>query len=204
LDTLVADPTDDPKVRPKPPTPAEALAAQYLATVYGDEEHIELQDRKDSSNGSSSSGSLSNNVLNEKALVVRRLQRTVTAPLNPLGRWCSSRSTAMRRRSQWLALSISSSKPLFYGRCIARSVGSFLGVYGKKKQRLLTMPEAVFDRGQMLQRMNEMRRLVTGMTRLLGFKHQVVRRLKRRAGHEGGEVGAYIGDIHGEWSLPLR
>ena len=61
----------------------------------------------------------------------------------------------------------------------------------------------VFDRSLMLRRITELRRLTTGLTRLLGSKYQVVTRLKKRAAEENGEVGAYIGDVQGE-STPAR
>jgi magnesium transporter len=56
----------------------------------------------------------------------------------------------------------------------------------------------VFDRSSMLRRMTELRRLTTGLTRLLGSKYQVVTKLKKRAAEDNGEVGAYIGDVQGE------
>ena len=49
--------------------------------------------------------------------------------------------------------------------------------------------------------MTEMRRLVTGLTRLLGAKYQVVSRLRKRAALGGGEVGVYISDVQGK---PIR
>ncbi|KAJ9107477.1 hypothetical protein QFC21_000930 [Naganishia friedmannii] len=55
--------------------------------------------------------------------------------------------------------------------------------------------QPVFDRTSLLQRMTEMRRLVTGLTRLLGAKHQVIKRLRKRAAIKGGEVGVYISDV---------
>lgn len=58
--------------------------------------------------------------------------------------------------------------------------------------------QPVFDRTSLLQRMTEMRRLVTGLTRLLGAKHQVIKRLRKRAAIKGGEVGVYISDVQGE------
>lgn len=50
----------------------------------------------------------------------------------------------------------------------------------------------------MLRRMTDIRRLTTGLTRLLGSKYQVITRLKRRAAENGGEVSAYIGDVQGK------
>lgn len=52
-----------------------------------------------------------------------------------------------------------------------------------------------------------MKRLTTGLTRLLGSKYQVVTKLRKRVAEEHGEVGAYIGDVQGQSSAtgqPLR
>lgn len=56
------------------------------------------------------------------------------------------------------------------------------------------------DRNELLQRIVEVRRIVTGMTRLLGAKHQVVGRLRKRLEEGDGEGGeaAYVGDVEGE------
>lgn len=63
-----------------------------------------------------------------------------------------------------------------------------------------------FNRVEMLKRMTATRRLVTGLSRLLIPKSEVVGRLKRRAeevsggnwGVVGGEMVTYIGDVQGE------
>ena len=50
----------------------------------------------------------------------------------------------------------------------------------------------------MLKRITDTRRLVTGLSRLLGAKHQVIGRLRKRGAETGGGVEAYIGDVEGE------
>ena len=61
------------------------------------------------------------------------------------------------------------------------------------------LEEHSFDRGSMLQRITGMRKLVTGLTRTLGSKHQVVAKLRKRAKETGASVdAAYIGDVEGE------
>ncbi|WRT66670.1 uncharacterized protein IL334_003630 [Kwoniella shivajii] len=55
--------------------------------------------------------------------------------------------------------------------------------------------EAVFDRSTMLKRITDMRRLVTGLTRLLGAKGAVIGRLRKRSREEGTTMEAYIGDV---------
>ncbi len=196
IDSLVADPATDPKARYKPPTAAENLAAEYLANIPDKEEHIELRDwKKDNMESPGSSIESAGPPAIKKRGILGHVRSTVTSPFH---RWCSRQQMAIRQRLNHATLVFLTSAPMFYARFFVRRTGTAMGLYGKKKREKYTMPQPVFDRREMLRRMTEMRRLVTGMTRLLGFKHQVVSVLKRRAGNEGGEVGAYIGDIHGE------
>jgi hypothetical protein len=59
--------------------------------------------------------------------------------------------------------------------------------------------DAVFDRHTMLKRITDMRKLVTGLSRLLGTKHQVIAKMRKRAMEgDNGAVEAYIGDVEGE------
>ncbi|KAE8537631.1 hypothetical protein D1P53_005687 [Cryptococcus gattii VGV] len=62
-------------------------------------------------------------------------------------------------------------------------------------------PKMVFDRSTMLKNMTDMRKLVTGLTRLLIAKGAVIGRLRKRAKEEGGTVEAYIGDVEGDSCL---
>lgn len=62
-------------------------------------------------------------------------------------------------------------------------------------------PKMVFDRSTMLKNMTDMRKLVTGLTRLLIAKGAVIGRLRKRAKEEGGTVEAYIGDVEGDYRL---
>ncbi|OXH76108.1 cation transporter [Cryptococcus neoformans] len=55
--------------------------------------------------------------------------------------------------------------------------------------------KTLFDRSTMLKNMTDMRKLVTGLTRLLSAKGTVIGRLRKRAKEEGGTVEAYIGDV---------
>ncbi len=66
------------------------------------------------------------------------------------------------------------------------------------KRKHEAQPEQVFDRSVMLKRMTDMKRLVTGLSRLLGAKSQVIGRLRKRGAEIGGGVEAYIGDVEGE------
>ncbi len=196
IDSLVADPAVDPRRSPQLPTEAQRLAAQYLAEMPKDEEHIEMQDKKIGLYGSpeSSSRGSSSDLKREKAAA---MQQALAAPFKPARRWYRRQGMAFQHKWHRVSLLMRTSSPAFYTGYALRRAGAFFGIYGRKR-RLRDMPEPVFDRSQMLRKMTEMRRLVNGLTRLLGFKHQVVSRLKKRAGNEGGEVGAYIGDVHGE------
>lgn len=82
----------------------------------------------------------------------------------------------------------------------AKKLASHYGKY-----RLESNPN--LDRGEMLKRMVNMRRLTTGLTRLLGPKREVVERLRKRVeelgregwgGGAGREMGTYFGDIQGK------
>jgi Mg2+ and Co2+ transporter CorA len=66
------------------------------------------------------------------------------------------------------------------------------------KQYMPAAPE-VYDRTTVLNSMTNLRRLVTGLSRLLGGKHMVVASLlKRVENHEGptSDVEAYLSDVH--------
>ncbi|CDZ98210.1 Mg2 transporter protein, CorA-like/Zinc transport protein ZntB [Phaffia rhodozyma] len=76
------------------------------------------------------------------------------------------------------------------------------GAKRSKTYKLETNPD--LDRGEILKRMVNMRRLTTGLTRLLGPKREVVGRLRKRVeelgkegwgGGSGREMGIYFGDI---------
>lgn len=58
----------------------------------------------------------------------------------------------------------------------------------------------VMGRMQMVRHITHMRKLVTGMTRLLGTKHSVVGEMRKRVAEYGSGQGVdvYIGDVEGE------
>lgn len=64
-------------------------------------------------------------------------------------------------------------------------------------------PKQKDDRKFMLRRITDTRKLVTGLTRLLGTKNQVVSRLRKRAKEGRNHVEVYIGDVEGMSELPL-
>ena len=74
----------------------------------------------------------------------------------------------------------------------------FLPTSSAEKGQHQVQLEQVFDRSTLLRRITDTRRLVTGLSRLLGGKHQVIGRLRKRGAELGGGVEAYIGDVEGE------
>jgi Mg2+ and Co2+ transporter CorA len=110
---------------------------------------------------------------------------------------------ARRRRRKQLRFSSSSAGS------VASSVSSYSSNGQGSNQDLHDRyrSRSAFDKALMLKRMTATRRLVTGLTRLLLPKSEVVGRLRKRAnevsygGHwgvVGGDMGTYIGDVQGE------
>lgn len=56
--------------------------------------------------------------------------------------------------------------------------------------------EDIFDRSTMLRSIANMRRLVTGLSRMLGGKHTVVAALLKRTRDSADDVEAYLSDVH--------
>lgn len=74
---------------------------------------------------------------------------------------------------------------------------------GNNKRHHTDRPHA-FGRYEMIKRITDTRKLVTGLSRLLHGKHAVVGRMRKRAkvmDFEG--VEAYIGDLEGEYTIPI-
>ena len=74
----------------------------------------------------------------------------------------------------------------------------FLPVTNAVERQESHLATPTFDRSTMLKRIQDMRKLVTGLTRTLGLKHQVVAKLRKRA----TEMDPYVGDIEGETLAP--
>jgi len=56
----------------------------------------------------------------------------------------------------------------------------------------------IMTRPQMIRHITHMRKLVTGLTRLLGTKHSVVGEMRKRLAEQSKGFDAYIGDVEGE------
>lgn len=75
----------------------------------------------------------------------------------------------------------------------------FLPTSSAAKRKHEEQPKQIYDRSTMLKRITDTRRLVTGLSRLLGAKHQVIGRLRKRGAEIGEGVEAYIGDLEGDF-----
>lgn len=71
-----------------------------------------------------------------------------------------------------------------------------------KQQDIRKGGRLAFDSSDLLNRITVSRRLLTGMTRLLQPKAEVVRGLRKRGG-EWGEMSIYLGDLQGMFRLLL-
>lgn len=60
--------------------------------------------------------------------------------------------------------------------------------------------QQVMTRSQMIKHITHMRKVVTGLTRLLGAKHAVVGEMRKRMAEQTKGFDAYIGDVEGKWS----
>ncbi|GHJ86096.1 hypothetical protein NliqN6_2498 [Naganishia liquefaciens] len=177
IDTLVIDPSNTPKKEKSKPEhlPIEALSISSCKT-----EVIELQEKGD---------------------VTRAFPK-------PKPKKKKRRPLSKRLRRGWKQLRKSMTKrhrhfQLWFNRShIGRSTNAVIlylrRTFGSRHSNRLDASPAfqpIYDRTSLLHRMTEMRRLVTGLTRLLGAKYQVVSRLRKRAALGGGEVGVYISDV---------
>ncbi|WWD17006.1 hypothetical protein CI109_101442 [Kwoniella shandongensis] len=126
--------------------------------------------------------------LNEKTITEKTGLPTTTLWRTPKER--EKRPSIVKRlRASFPNAKLYMPRPLVYIRLF------FLPTSSAVRRKYEQAPEAVFDRSTMLKRITDMRRLVTGLTRLLGAKGAVINRLRKRAMEEAGTVEAYIGDV---------
>ncbi len=203
IDTLVIDPTRKPKAKEPPATSLDSSALSALQNEIDKEDSIReksssLDDEKRGYDGSASSEKRSFTPWISKGTLVKRKSQTnalkiahyrihawfVGLQMLWYSRWIEYKQTPSYRslRARWLV------------------VCGFLGFRKNKHYRHLSATREMFDRTTMLRRMVQVRRLTSGLSRLLGSKQQVVRQLKKRAGNQRGEVWAYIGDVQGEFT----
>jgi magnesium transporter len=180
IDTLVIDPSNtSKKEKPKP----EHLPLEALNVNSGKVEVIELQEKEDVTGG------FPKPKLKKKKR--RPLSKRIRRGWKQLRRGTSRRHARLQLWFDQSHLGMATNAAILY---LRRTFG------GRHSNRLdsSTAFQPIFDRTYLLHRMTEMRRLVTGLTRLLGAKHQVVTRLRKRAALGGGEVGVYISDVQGK------
>lgn len=173
IDSLVTDPSTEPERKATPPSQAPTL--DQLTYEMDD-----LDEKGRRRNGS------------------RRLT-TASAPAPLSVRWRRTVATLRLQRDK-----LSTVFPAFPNtdrpilspstRRKLQNFGKFMGVYGRHKDPAV-FANPVYDRTDMLKRMTDVRRIVTGLSRLLSAKFQVMARLKKRADKGDAEVIAYIGDV---------
>lgn len=188
IDSLVIDPATKPRKAEKP---RPGLVEADLKATLAQKDGIELSDRS------------SPPASNEKAWYQKTEKSRTWKPLARLSRkiknFPGSHIAAWRLRYRLWRRETKLGAMLRMPAQAAHNVVLFLGLnqFSRKNPNRDAAFRPVFDRSLMLRRITELRRLTTGLTRLLGSKYQVVTRLKKRAAEENGEVGAYIGDVQG-------
>ncbi|WWC62205.1 uncharacterized protein I303_104800 [Kwoniella dejecticola CBS 10117] len=170
IDSLTIDPTTDPK----------------KTTAVLESEPIPVQESDSARNDLD---------LNEKSAHSRAREKPSLLPQmwnQPDDPRHASRYNVRKTLKQKLripSLHISTPLALVYFRLF------FLPTSSAVRRKHEHVDEAVFDRSTMLKRITDMRRLVTGLTRLLGAKGAVIGRLRKRAREDGTTMEAYIGDV---------
>lgn len=167
IDSLVTDPSTMPESKAATPTQAPTL----------DQLAYEMDD------------------LDEKGRR-RKYRREPPAPPLLSLRWRQTVMTLKSQRDKLVRIVPSAPKSILSAssRRKLQSFGRFMGIYGRHKDPAV-FKNPVYDRTDMLKRMTEVRRIVTGLSRLLSAKFQVMARLKKRADKADAEVVAYIGDV---------
>ncbi|WWC89067.1 uncharacterized protein L201_003985 [Kwoniella dendrophila CBS 6074] len=142
-------------------------------------------------------------LMNEKSIVIKKNEKPSLLPhmwKQPLTSTTKSRYNVRRTlRDKLKVLSpfrllgfdirFTIPRPLIYFKLFFLPTSS--GIRRKHEQ----VSGNVFDRSTMLKRITDMRRLVTGLSRLLGAKGAVIGRLRKRARDQGQTMEAYIGDV---------
>ncbi|TXT09019.1 hypothetical protein VHUM_02493 [Vanrija humicola] len=185
LDALTVDPTQDP--RDAPPTshpnievasPADAPYAPHVED--GENEWIELQEKK----AQIATAGLRNRA-HKRTPTSRVLARTRAVTQAAVSH---VHKPKLRRRpetyTQYVILGLTYLKLFFFPTASAR------------RPHAAAHREDVFDRSVMLRSMTDMRRLVSGLSRLLHGKQSVVASMLKRAGESGNDVEAYLSDVN--------
>lgn len=173
IDSLVIDPTTDPRAERRSPSMA---GVDPIPLTSHPTQEIEMH---------------------EKVLLDKGTEKEWRKPIEDL-QWVSPPppSTLAKVLTPVKRFSVSFS---LHARLLFFPTGSAGSSYhGNENKIAKAAMEPVFDRHVMLKRMTDTRKLVTGLGRLLGAKNQVVGKLRKRIAEEGGAVGAYIGDLQGK------
>ncbi|KAL1411370.1 hypothetical protein Q8F55_002326 [Vanrija albida] len=184
LDALTVDPTQDPR-EPQPLTPnievASPADSPYAPHVEdGENEWIELKEKK----AQIATDGLRNRA-HKRTPTSRILAKTRAVTMAAVSH---VHKPKVRRRpetyTQYAILGLTYLKLFFFPTASAR------------RHHVAAQREDVFDRSVMLRSMTDMRRLVSGLSRLLHGKQSVVASMLKRAGESGNDVEAYLSDVN--------
>lgn len=192
MDSLTIDPTRDPRLQHKlgieSESPADAPYADHIENFTDgdkDVEWIAMEDR-----------GLRRRKRDRLASQVTRVGAKPSAASRQVKKVASKVFTKLFARSQLNAWTATTplSKALLYVKLFFLPITT-----ARPKQYMPTAPE-VFDRSTVLNSMTNLRRLVTGLSRLLGGKHVVVASLLKRATDNriqgASDVEAYLSDVN--------
>ncbi|WWC94542.1 hypothetical protein V866_001388 [Kwoniella sp. B9012] len=167
IDSLTIDPTTDPK------RTTAVLESEPIPSPESSWNEFDLNEKHLSSN--------------EKPSLLPHMWKQQPTRLRQKSKLNIRRT--LRDKIKIPSLQIPLPRPFIYFRLF------FLPTSSAIRRKHEQVSEAVFDRSTMLKRITDMRRLVTGLTRLLGAKGAVIARLRKRAREQGATMEAYIGDV---------
>ncbi|CAK9781178.1 hypothetical protein CC85DRAFT_266265 [Cutaneotrichosporon oleaginosum] len=191
MDSLTIDPTRDPRDHSRAfhidaESPADAPYADHIENFTGGDKDVEwiamentgLRERRKS----------------RREMFVKQMNRAHTnARQSGASRYIKKIVVKAFARSRLDGYTATS--PLAKGVLYAKLF--FLPITEARPKQYMPAAPEVFDRTTVLNSMTNLRRLVTGLSRLLGGKHMVVASLLKRVENHGtSDVQAYLSDVH--------
>ena len=179
IDSLTVDPSTDPKALHPPPAWAGITSSGSNPSIAKESPPLPPTEDSDSIE------------MQEKGAIV------APPPRPPMTRHLKRTLKALRRAKALLP-SVHLPHQLIYIKLF------FLPASSAVKKRYEHPDNQVMGRMEMVRHITHMRKLVTGMTRLLGTKHSVVGEMRKRVAEFGSGQGVdvYIGDVEGERLRP--
>lgn len=202
LDSLTIDPTRDPR------TNTEAASRNVEMPNPSDdpysklgEEHAWLNMALDLEKMSKEESAYSTSISKPKRSALRRRHGRASTTMREAAKAATEKASAMAKKvkeatglrmplrsrlysSKWL-------RPLLYAKLWLLPIAD-----GVDHVRDVPDSKDIFDRSTMLRSIANMRRLVTGLSRMLGGKHTVVMSLLKRTQDSADDVAAYLSDVH--------